>query len=653
MALLKTNTQPAEERPLVSGPTLDAQLMATVFHACNIPIAVVERGCIVLANDAFARLFAYGEKKHVIGQRLAELLPAEHPCTLGAWEHAGMVNGGSGTRCGESHCVFNARRRDGSFARMESSCAGIHHEGRELLVISARDISVEERRAVQREPEKRFRAMFDWAAVGIAQVGLDGKFREANRALETMLGYGRGELRDMRFTQITHPSDLAGDLKLFEELIVGRREHYHLEKRYVRKDGGTIWGHLTVSLVRSPAGEPEFAIGMVEDITERKVTERELQEAQKMEAVGRLVGGVAHDFNNLLTAITLYSDLLLATFGPNAPQRRHGTEIRMAADRGAALIQQLLGFVRRQPPQPEKLAVDAVVDDMEDMLGRLIGEQVELKTEVQPELWPVKMDCAELQQIILNLVLNGRDAIAENGTVTIRTRNAYLDPVQGRAEPGGGPCVEIAVQDTGCGMDAETRAHLFEPFFTTKPKGKGNGLGLATVQRIVQQNRGTIEVESEPGSGTTVRVLLPAEVSGGQEKTAERRGVQQSLGHETVLLVEDEAAVRESMRSILAQNGYSVIEARNGQEALNIARDYKGDIDLLVTDLVLPGKGGREVARDLRELRPQTRVLYISGYSQEARAHAGEGEAVFQKPFTGEALARKVREALDQEAQRK
>src|SRR5579864_3192144 len=329
-AMLKENASPGKETVAAIGLPFDAPLMATVFRVSNAPLAVVERGRIVLANEAFASLFAYGDAQQLVGQRLAELLPAEHLCTLSTWERDPGKETAAGTRCGQSHCLFNARRRDSSFARMESSCAGVQYNGRELLVISARDISMEERRQVQREPEKRFRAIFDWAAVGIAQVGLDGKFGEANRALETMLGYGRGELRDMRFTQITHPSELAEDLKLFEELIVGRREHYHVEKRYVRKDGRTIWGHLTVSLVRSPAGEPEFAIGMVEDITERKVTERELQEAQKMEAVGRLVGGVAHDFNNLLTAITLYSDLLLASLGPDAPQRRHGTEIRMA-----------------------------------------------------------------------------------------------------------------------------------------------------------------------------------------------------------------------------------------------------------------------------------------------------------------------------------
>ena len=652
-AMLKANTSVAQQTTAVIGLPLDATLMATAFRVSNTSLAVVERGRIVLANDAFAKLFAYGESQQLIGQRLAELLPTEHLCTLSAWEGDPDKETPAGTRCGQSHCLFNARRRDGSFARMESSCAGIHYDGRELLVISARDISVEERRRVQHEPEKRFRAMFDWAAVGVAQVGLDGKLIEANRALETMLGYGRDELRDMRLTQITHPGDLADDLKFFEELIAGKREHYHVEKRYLRRDGRTIWGHLTVSLVRSPAGQPEFAIGMVEDITERKLAERELQEAQKMEAVGRLVGGVAHDFNNLLTAITLYSDLLLASLGPDAPQRRHGTEIRMAADRGAALIKQLLGFVRRHPPQLELLAVDAVVDDMEDMLGRLIGEQIELKTDTQPELWPVKMDCAELQQIILNLVLNGRDAMAEAGTVTIRTRNVYFDPVQERAGAARGPYVEVAVSDTGCGMDAETRSHLFEPFFTTKPKGKGNGLGLATVQRIVLQNHGAIEVESEPGLGTTVCVLLPAEVTGGREKSIDRRGLQQALGHETVLLVEDEPAVRESMRSVLAKNGYNVLEARNGQEALNIARDYQGQIELLVTDLVLPGMGGKDVAQQLREVRPQAPVLYISGYSHETRAHASEEEVVFQKPFTGEALTRKVREALDQEAQSK
>jgi len=629
-------------------PMFDGQLLSTIFATCNTPLAVVERGSIVLANQAFAELFAYGDQQQLLGLRLAELLPAEHLCTLASWD--GNDNSGSttgpGTRCGESHCIFNARRRDGTFARMVSTCAGLHYSGRELLVLSARDISLPEKRQIEREPEKRFRAIFDWAPVGIGHVNLAGKIVECNRALENMLSYPHGDLTGVPFTSITHPGDIAVDVELFDTLVAGRREHYHVEKRYVRKDGRTIWAHLTVSLVRGPAGQPEFAIGLVEDITERKQAERELQEAQKMEAVGRLVGGVAHDFNNLLTAITLYSDLLLANPETSQAQRRHGEEIRMAADRGAALIQQLLAFVRPQPAHPEVLDVEKVVAEMKNMLARLIGEHIELVTISEPGLWPVKMDVTELQQVILNLALNGRDSMAGGGQLEISTRNIGSDKIDSDIAPA--DYVELMVKDTGAGMDSETRSHLFEPFFTTKPKGKGNGLGLVTVQRIVVQNRGAIRVTSELGRGTTARILLPAQVELGKQKSASANPLEQTTGHETVLLVEDEAAVRESIRSVLIKQGYNILEARNGHEALNIARDYAGTIDLLVTDLVLQGMGGREVALRLRHSRPHAPVLYISGYSHEAGTV--ENAMTLAKPFTGDILVRRVREALNQEA---
>lgn len=628
-------------------------MVREVFRGCSTSLAVVERGRIVLANEAFARLFAYGDPQQMVGTRLAELLPAEHPCTLaqsnGDGERAMKHGAGPETRCGETHCVFNARRRDGSFARMESSCSGLRYKGRELLIISARDISLSERRRVEREPEKRFRAIFDWAAIGIAQVSLDGRIMECNRAFETMLSYPRKALRGIPVTDITHPGDVAAGKELYEELIAGKREHFHLEKRYTRKDGRTIWGRVTVSLVRGPAGQPEFAIGMVEDISERKIAERELQEAQKMEAVGRLVGGVAHDFNNLLTAVTLYSDLLLASVDKDTSQHRHGEEIRMAADRGAALIKQLLLFVRPQAPQPEVLAVENVVAQMKDMLARLIGEHIELVTHADSGLWPVKMDATELQQVILNLALNGRDAMPDGGTVTISLRNLRSE-VDDQADIAPGSYVELAVADSGCGMDAETRSHLFEPFFTTKPRGKGNGLGLVTVRRIVLQNRGAIRVDSEVGQGTTVKILLAAETNAATKDRPGSSATKEAPGHETVLLVEDEAAVRESISTVLGKAGYNVLVARNGTEALNIGRDYKGRIDLLITDLVLPGMDGREVARNLLQSRRRTGVLYISGYSHEAHGQMGEGEKVLHKPFTGEALARKVREALKRSA---
>ena len=648
MDTLRTNAIAGDGIPPVPG-MFDGQLLSMIFASSNTPLAVVEGGTVILANQAFAELFAYGETQQLVGQRLSELLPAEHLCTLSSWNGNGdAINSGTGpgTRCGESHCIFNARRRNGTFARMESTCAVFVYNGRELLVMSARDISLSESHQIEREPEKRFRAIFDWAAVGISHVNLDGEIVECNRALESMLGYVRGDLKGVKFTSITHPGDIPPDVELFQELIAGRREHYQVEKRYLRKDGRTIWGHMTASLVRGAAGEPEFSIRLVEDITERKQAERELQEAQKMEAVGRLVGGVAHDFNNLLTAITLYSDLLLANPETNQAQRRHGEEIRMAADRGAALIQQLLAFVRPQAPHPEVHALEKAVADMRNMLSRLIGEHIELVTNHEGSPCPVKMDLAELQQVILNLALNARDAMAGGGRLEISIGNVAPTQLEGDIAPR--DYVELRVRDTGCGMDSETRAHLFEPFFTTKAKGKGNGLGLVTVQRIVLQNHGAIRVDSELGRGTTVRVLLPAEIGVREQKPATSEDLAQGMGHKTILLVEDEAAVRESICSVLVKQGYNVLEARNGHEALNIAGEYAGMIDLVITDLVLPGIGGGEVALRLRHARPDARVLYISGYSHEASEV--ENAKILAKPFTGDTLARKVREALSQDA---
>jgi signal transduction histidine kinase/CheY-like chemotaxis protein len=431
-------------------------------------------------------------------------------------------------------------------------------------------------------------------------------------------------------------------------MVAGKRDWYQNEVRYLRKDGKCGWARRTVSLVRGPDGNPEFVIAMVEDITERKQAEEQLREAHKMEAIGRLVGGVAHDFNNLLTGIMLYCDLLLAGLEHNSRLRHHVDEIRMAGEHGGALIQQLLAVARQQVVEPRVLSLNHVVLGMRNLLSRLIGENIELVTELADDLWSVKMDAAQVQQIILNLVLNARDAMPDGGRVMLRTQNcADLWDMRDQDREVT-PCVELTVTDNGCGMDAETRAHLFEPFFTTKQTGRGNGLGLATVHGIVKQDGGTIEVQSEVGQGTCVIIRLPrmqAEFEAPAPVALDTPGLK---GHETVLLVEDDLAVRKSARRVLSQCGYSVLQAANGTEALRVSQNHPGNIDALVVDLVMPGMSGQEVARRLQSARPNLRVLYISGYNQTQRNSHPETIVLFRKPFTGSALAQKLRQVLDE-----
>jgi two-component system cell cycle sensor histidine kinase/response regulator CckA len=531
---------------------------------------------------------------------------------------------------------------------VQSSCARFRADDRDLLIISARDISHGERRRLVRESDKRFRAIFDAAAIGIVQCTTDGRVVESNPAVERMLGYSHAELRGMHFRDFTHPEDVATDLELFEEMVAGQRDYFQIEVRYLRKDKATGWVRLTVSLVRGPDGNPEFTIGMVEDITERKQAERQLHEAQKMEAIGRLVGGVAHDFNNLLTGIMLYCDLLMAGLEGSSRLRHHAEEIRLAGEHGGALIQQLLAVARQQVVEPRVLSLNEVVARMRNLLSRLIGENIDLVTELADDLWCVKMDPAQAQQIILNLVLNARDAMPDGGRVTLQTRNcAGVQEKRDGQDQDLTPGIELTVTDTGCGMDAETRSHLFEPFFTTKRPGQGNGLGLATVHNVVQQDGGTIAVESELGQGTRVIVRLPRVQAEFEAEAPISLSTPALKGHETVLLVEDDSAVRKSARRVLSQCGYSVLEAANGAEALKVCR-HAGNIDVLVADLVMPGMSGREVARQLRVARPNLRVLYMSGYNRTDGNHDLEPIVLFRKPFTGSALAQKLREVLDE-----
>ena len=431
--------------------------------------------------------------------------------------------------------------------------------------------------------------------------------------------------------------------------IAGESMTFHSEWK-----GGSYTCH--VEPLRSRDGELQGAICMALDISDRKQLEEQLRQAQKMEAVGRLAGGIAHDFNNLLMVIQGYADLLAERLPQGDPLHRNAEQIQTASQRATSLTRQLLAFSRKQMLAPKVLNIHAVVADMEKILRRLIGEDVQLETTSARDLGLVKADRSQIEQVILNLAVNARDAMPEGGRLTIETANAELDAsfAHPPAVLAPGKYVMLAVTDNGCGMDAETQAHIFEPFFTTKEKGKGTGLGLATVYGIVKQSGGYVWVYSEPGRGTSFKVYLPRieeeKALPSFEPPAQFRATPR--GSETVLLVEDEKGVRELAREYLQMIGYSVIEAENGHAALELAAMHDGKIHLLMTDVVMPGISGRELSERVKTVRPDIRVLFMSGYTGQAVVHHGilESDAVLlQKPFTLNALALKLREILGAE----
>jgi nitrogen-specific signal transduction histidine kinase/ActR/RegA family two-component response regulator len=397
----------------------------------------------------------------------------------------------------------------------------------------------------------------------------------------------------------------------------------------------------------------------VEDITERRQTqealrksEEQLRQWQKVEAIGRLAGGVAHDFNNLLMTIKGCSELLLNAFDRRDPRREEVEEILKAADRATSLTRQLLAFGRRQVLQPQLLDMNSIVMNMDKMLRRLIGEDVQLITSLDPELWPVKVDPGMIEQVIMNLVVNSRDALPNGGKLTIETANVVHDEEYASAHISVKPgyYVMLAVSDNGCGMDKEVQSHLFEPFFTTKEKGRGSGLGLSTVYGIIKQSGGNIWAYSEPSLGTTFKIYLPRVEKSAKVYKPKARPSTAPGGTETILLVEDEEAVRTMVSRILQNKGYTVLEARQGVEAIEICERYHDSIHLMVTDVIMPQMSGRELAERLAPLLPDMKVLYMSGYPDNTIVQHGvleAGTAFLQKPFTLNALELKVREVLD------
>ena len=432
----------------------------------------------------------------------------------------------------------------------------------------------------------------------------------------------------------------------------------HVVFEYDHPMRGQVW----VETYGAPTIEKDGSVtwhGIAADITEQKfaeaalaASEEQLRQSQKLEAIGILAGGLAHDFNNMLTAINGYSELILRRVATDDPLRKPVEEIKKAGERSAELTRQLLAFSRRQLLQPTTLDLNSVVTDTSSMLKRLLGEDITITTRLAPDLWKIMADQGQLTQVVMNLMINSRDAMPNGGSITIETANVELDKEHAREHPSStpGPYAMLRITDTGIGMDDETRQRVFEPFFTTKPVGRGTGLGLSTVYGIVKQSGGNIWVTSEPNKGAAFTIYLPQAACETNEgaSNSERRHLH--VGSEKVLLVEDEASVRDLAREILESCGYEVFEASNGAEAFDRFEKECTEIDLLITDIVMPGMGGRELSEKVVSRCPSIKVLFTSGYTDDAIMRHGivdQGKNFLQKPFTFDALARKVRAVLD------
>jgi PAS domain S-box-containing protein len=605
-------------------------------------------GKVLASNPAFARIFGFSS----VEEALASPARSFYKTSDAREELIDLVRRERKIENRETELV----RRDGSSIFVVQNLQGVFDEGGELLEMHSHFLDITERRQAEAE-RARLLSVLEASLNEIYVFDPNTlRFEYVNAGACRNLGYTLDALCKMTPLDLKPEFTEASFSKMISPLLHREKEKHVFCTVHRRADGSLYPVEVHLQLVEL-SDKPTF-LAVILDITERKQAEEalrqseaQLRQSQKLEAVGQLAGGIAHDFNNLLTAINGYSALALKRLDDASPLKSYIEEIRRAGDRAANLTRQLLAFSRKQILEPKVLDLNEVVGDMSKMLRRMIGEDVELATHLASELGRVKADPGQIEQIIMNLVVNARDAMPTGGKVTIETANVFLDDEYARehlpTEPG--PYVMLAISDTGMGMDAETQARIFEPFFTTKELGKGTGLGLSTVYGIVKQSGGFVWVYSEPGHGTTFKIYLPQVDA---EKTTKGKPVDEAAQHgsETILVVEDEEVVRKVAREILEGAGYDVLVADKSEEAIRLCIEHPQEIHLLLSDVVMPGASGREVADRLVSLRPEMKVLFMSGYTDEAIVHHGvldPGVKFIQKPFSLAALCKRVREVLD------
>jgi PAS domain S-box-containing protein len=588
-------------------------------------------------NPAGERLTGHPAAE-LLGLTALDLIAADHR-EAAAESFRRRISGESGSGPDESMLV----RQDGSWVPIEvTSTLFVDGDRPSGVLAVVHDVS--ERKQAQEallQSEQRFRRAFESAAIGMALVDIEGRFLEVNDALCAIVGYSAGELAQKTFQEITHPDDLELDLESLQQVLAGSIPAYQMEKRYYDSSGGIVWVLLSVSLVRASDATPLHFVSQVEDITQRKRAEadrdrlqEQLHQAQKLEAVGRLAGGIAHDFNNMLTGIRGYSELLLDGLDSSSPLREEAEQIKRAAEQASNLPKQLLAFSREQVLEPRRVDLDAVVDDAAGLVSRLVGESVEVVVLHEAATAVVEADPSELEQLLLNLAVNAGHAMPDGGRLVIRTGTAELDheeAVRNGVEPG--RFVVLSIEDSGIGMDADTKARAFDPFFTTKPQGAGSGLGLAGVYGVVTQSGGFVTVDTEVGVGSTFRLYFPA------------RAVRIESRQQTVLLAEDEEIVRDLVQLTLERNGYHVLAASGADEALRLRSENDEPVDLLLTDVVMPGMNGAELAQRVLADAPRTPVVFMSGYTGDAAPTGLEGE-LLEKPFPMATLVERVDAAL-------
>jgi two-component system cell cycle sensor histidine kinase/response regulator CckA len=627
----------------------ERRFRSLVQNSSDLVTILAPDGTILYASDSAERIVGYAPGD-LVGSSFLSYLDAS-----GVRIVRRLLQNGNGRTNGTGPIEFCLRRGDGSPVWLEAVGTNLLTDATiRGIVLNARDVSERKRadRAL-RESEERYRDLFDNASDLVCMAAPDGSLLYVNHAWQQGTGYDEEEIGRIQLLDLVHPDSRAYYNQVLERVLNGERLD-HVELVFIPKAGIpiTVEGNLSCTF---KDGQPAVVRGIYRDVTERKRVEAHLRRAERLQAAGKLAGGVAHEVNNMMTGVIGFSEFLLRTLEEGDPRRADVEEVIKAGTRAADVTRQLLAFTRQQFLQPQVLQVNAVVSDMEKMLRRSLGEDHVLELRLSPDAGHLRADRGQLEQVLINLILNARDAIAGHGRVSIQTAPAVWDEAYAQRHGGVdlplGSYVMLAVSDTGCGMDREIQARIFEPFFTTKAIGQGTGLGLSTVYGIVKQSGGYVWVYSEPGEGSVFKIYLPAAQLDESGQSPREQQQAPEGGSETILVIEDEEVVRHLACRGLRDQGYSVVEARNGAHALQYIEQHPGTVHLVICDVVMPEMGGRELGQALARVEPTLPVLFMSGYTGEDVVERGllDPDAPFQqKPFTPAGLATKVRAMLDQ-----